>query len=457
MLEVVILAAGKGTRMKSSLPKVLHTVGGKPMLSRVIETAMELSPAAIHVVAGHGSSQVEALCEQYPTVNVVQQTEQLGTGHAVAQAASHLNDASTCLVLYGDVPLINPETLSTLVEPIDLGKLAILTVELNDPTGYGRIIRDTSGQIVAIVEQKDASEAQRLVNEGNTGVMAMHSQDLKRWLPLLTSDNAQNEYYLTDIVALAKNEQCPISSHCVQSEYEVLGVNNRTQQAQLERALQHLLAEELMLKGVTLLDPSRFDCRGSLNIGSDVVIDVNCVFEGQVTLGDNVTVGANCVLKDCVIGDNTTIKPFTMIDDSSMDEGCDIGPFARVRPGTRLKQGVKLGNFVETKKTTIAAGSKVNHLSYVGDAMIGERVNVGAGTITCNYDGVNKWVTTIGDGAFIGSNTSLVAPVDVGAGATIGAGSTITATVPNDSLGVARGKQRNIKDWKRPVKADKQS
>lgn len=451
MLDIVILAAGKGTRMKSSLPKVLHPIAGEPMLGHVLNSARQLGDAALHVVVGHGA---ESVIEQFSAedVNFVEQVEQLGTGHAVQQALPKLRESATALILYGDVPLIPVATLKKLIDKVDDEHLGLLTVDLKDPTGYGRIVRDQAGQVVAIVEHKDASDEQRLIAEGNTGVIAARSADLLRWLPTLSNDNAQGEYYLTDIIEMAQQEGKRIATEQPANEFEVLGVNNRLQQAQLERFYQQQQAEKLMLDGATLLDPARFDCRGNLRVGSDVVIDVNCVIEGNVQLGDNVSIGANCILINSTIASGSVIKPNSIIEDATVGEDCEVGPFARVRPATVLAKGAKLGNFVETKKSNIGVGSKVNHLTYIGDAEIGDGVNVGAGTITCNYDGVNKSKTIIGDGAFIGSNSSLVAPVSIGKGATVGAGSTISSEVGEDELGVARGKQRNIRGWKRPVK-----
>lgn len=456
MLDIVVLAAGKGTRMKSSLPKVLHPVAGKAMLGHVLDCARSLSQGAerdvcLNVVIGHGSELVEARFSA-SDVRFVYQYEQLGTGHAVQQALPNLRPGAVVLILYGDVPLIQSSTLTKLINAVSSKSVGLLTVTLSDPTGYGRIIRDEQGRVTAIVEQKDANKEQLQIREGNTGVIAALAEDLQRWLPQLHNDNAQGEFYLTDIIAMAQREGKTIITEQPASENEVLGVNNRQQQAQLERFYQQQYAEQLMTAGVTLLDPQRFDCRGQLTAGHDVTIDINCIFEGEVTLGNNVHIGANCQLINCSIADGTVIKPHTIVEEAIIGEACDVGPFARVRPGTVLARGAKLGNFVETKKANIGEGSKVNHLSYIGDADIGKNVNVGAGTITCNYDGVNKFKTTMGDGAFIGSNTSLVAPVNVGAGATIGAGSTITSDVADDELGVARGKQRNIQGWKRPTK-----
>lgn len=451
MLDIVVLAAGKGTRMKSSLPKVLHPVASKPMLGHVLDCARTLGASQLSVVIGHGSEKVAALYSA-DDVSFVEQTEQLGTGHAVQQALPHIRPGAVVLILYGDVPLIKAETLQKLIKVVDKNSLGLLTVSLSDPTGYGRIVRDEQGRVTEIVEQKDATKEQLAINEGNTGVIAAQADDLMRWLPALSSDNAQGEFYLTDVIAMAQREGKLIVTEHPEDEFEVLGVNNRLQQAQLERYYQQRIAQKLLIDGVTLLDPSRFDCRGELNVGNDVVIDINCVFEGEVTIGDNVTIGQNCTIIDSTIAAGTVIKPNSMLEQAVIGEQCEIGPFARARPGTVLAEGAKLGNFVETKKANIGKGSKVNHLTYIGDADIGERVNVGAGTITCNYDGVNKFKTVIGDGAFIGSNSSLVAPVDIGAGATVGAGSTISSSVSDAELAVARSKQRNIKNWKRPTK-----
>lgn len=459
MLDIVVLAAGKGTRMKSSLPKVLHPVAGKAMLGHVLDCARSLNDGLnavnrgtrLNVVIGHGSELVEERF-QAEDVSFVYQNEQLGTGHAVQQALPNLRSGAVVLILYGDVPLIQSDTLGKLVAAVNEQSMGLLTVELSNPTGYGRIIRDEQGRVTAIVEQKDANKEQLEIKEGNTGVMAVLADDLLRWLPELSNDNAQNEYYLTDIIAMAQQEGKHIVAEHPASENEVLGVNNRQQQAALERHFQKQCAEQLMTDGVTLIDPERFDCRGQLTVGHDVTIDINCIFEGDVSLGNNVEVGANCQLINCSIADGTVIKPNSIIEGAIIGEVCDIGPFARVRPGTVLARGAKLGNFVETKKANIGEGSKVNHLTYIGDSDIGKGVNVGAGTITCNYDGVNKFKTTIGDNAFIGSNSSLVAPVNIGEGATIGAGSTISSHVGDHELGVARGKQRNIQGWKRPAK-----
>tara|TARA_R110002167_G_C12690832_1_gene652392 strand:+ start:1396 stop:2772 length:1377 start_codon:yes stop_codon:yes gene_type:complete len=454
-LEVIILAAGQGTRMKSRLPKVLHAVAGKPMLGHVIDTASVLNPVATHVVVGHGGAQLrDYLSTSFSTLklNVVEQSEQLGTGHAVDQAMPQVDTDSVALILYGDVPLTRLETLQELVARAQQGSLALLTVELADPSGYGRIVRDHQHQVIAIVEQKDATEAELGIREINTGIMALPASWLKQWLPQLSSDNAQGEYYLTDIIAMAAKENHTIQAIHPGSEQEVQGVNNRLQLAELERWFQLQQAKHWMAEGVTLADPSRVDFRGDIRIGQDVSLDINVILEGKVVIGDNVSIGANSVIKDSSIASGTIIKPHSMLDQTEVGEHCDIGPFARLRPGTVLAARAKIGNFVETKKTRVGEGSKINHLSYVGDAVLGCNVNVGAGTITCNYDGVNKFQTEIGDNAFIGSNTSLVAPILVGAGATTGAGSTITKAIAADALGVARGRQVNLKDWKRPQK-----
>ncbi|GAB1265651.1 bifunctional UDP-N-acetylglucosamine diphosphorylase/glucosamine-1-phosphate N-acetyltransferase GlmU [Aurantivibrio infirmus] len=452
MLNIVILAAGKGTRMKSSLPKVLHPVAGRSLLGHVIDTARTFSKGkSINTVVGHGADQIIASLAA-DDIKFIEQKEQLGTGHAVAQALPNINHEDLVLILYGDVPLIKQNTLEHLVSKVGDNSLSLLTLSLADPSGYGRIIRDQDNQVIAIVEQKDASTEQLLINEVNTGILAVGGDKLHRWLPMLSNSNAQGEYYLTDIIALAKQDGLTIETSQPTNEWEVLGVNNRLQQAELERVYQAQLAAEFMTEGLTLIDPQRFDCRGSLRFGTDVTVDINCVIEGEVELGDNVSIGPNCCLKNAKIGDNCVIKANTIVENASVAENCEVGPFARLRPGADLRLGAKVGNFVEIKKSVIGIGSKVNHLSYVGDANLGERVNVGAGTITCNYDGVNKFVTEIGDDAFIGSNTALVAPVSVGKGATVGAGSTINKSVSDNQLSVARGKQQNIDGWERPKK-----
>lgn len=449
--DIVILAAGQGSRMKSSLPKVLHAVGGKPMVKHVIDQARQIPDTQMHVVIGHGADQLRAALST-EQLNFAVQAEQLGTGHAVAQALPALAQSGVTLVLYGDVPLTQTATMQALVDSATEGRLGLLTVHLANPTGYGRIIRNSEGNVVAIVEQKDATPEQLAVTEVNTGIMAVPTALLREWLPKLSSNNAQGEYYLTDIIAMAAEQGVTIAAQHPSCEQEVQGVNNRVQLAELERWFQRQQAEQLMLNGATLADPARVDVRGNVDVAGDVIIDVNVVFEGQVTLGKGVVIEPNCVIRNSTIGENTRIRANSHIDDARIASSCDVGPYARVRPGTVLANQAKIGNFVETKKATIGEGSKVNHLSYIGDAVIGQQVNVGAGTITCNYDGVNKSLTEIGDGAFIGSNTSLVAPVKVGAGATVGAGSTITKAVDDSQLAVARGKQVNLSNWQRPVK-----
>ena len=449
--DVVILAAGQGSRMKSHLPKVLHRLAGKALVQHVIDQANTLLDCALHVVVGHGADQVrDALSDQ--TCRFYLQSEQLGTGHAVAQAASGLHAEGVTLVLYGDVPLTPAHVLERMVQVAQQDKVSLLTVKLDDPTGYGRIIRSAVNDVVGIVEQKDASETQLQIDEVNTGIMAMPTRYLNEWLPQLSSNNAQGEYYLTDLIAMAAESGITVEALHPGSEFEVQGVNNRRQLAELERWYQQQQAFRAMGAGVTLADPARFDVRGVLTIGQDCLIDVNFIAEGSVTIGAGVSIGPNCVIKDAIIGDGVEILANTHIEGGQIAARCQLGPFARIRPGTVLANGVKVGNFVETKKANIAEGAKLNHLSYIGDAEVGKHVNVGAGTITCNYDGVNKSQTVIGDGAFIGSNTSLVAPVTVGEGATVGAGSTITSTVKDNELAVARGKQRNLSGWKRPVK-----
>jgi bifunctional UDP-N-acetylglucosamine pyrophosphorylase/glucosamine-1-phosphate N-acetyltransferase len=452
-LNVVILAAGKGTRMKSSLPKVLHKVAERPMVQHVIDTANSLGAASINLVYGYGADQLKAGLGEQP-LHWVLQAEQLGTGHAVQQAIPQIADEDTVLILYGDVPLTRKETLEQLLATRDANGLAILTVILANPTGYGRIVRE-NGKVVGIVEQKDATPAQLLINEVNSGIMAVPGQKLKAWLAGLQNNNAQGEFYLTDIVAMAAAEGVVITTAHPQNPIETEGANNRVQLAQLERAYQLRKAEELMLNGANLRDPARIDVRGEVQVGSDVMIDVNVIFEGKVVLGDGVSIGANCILKDVVIGANTEIKPNTMVESSTIGADCSVGPYARIRPDSVLANDSHVGNFVELKKTVLGEGSKANHLTYLGDAVIGSKVNVGAGTITCNYDGANKFQTTIEDGVFVGSNSSLVAPLTLGKNSTVGAGSVVTQSVGEDELVVARTKQRHITGWKRPVKIKK--
>ncbi|MBL4611018.1 MAG: bifunctional UDP-N-acetylglucosamine diphosphorylase/glucosamine-1-phosphate N-acetyltransferase GlmU [Pseudomonas sp.] len=451
ILDIVILAAGQGTRMRSALPKVLHPVAGKSMLGHVIDCARSLSPRHIHVVIGHGAEKVrETLAAD--DLNWVVQSEQLGTGHAVAQALPHTGGAEQILVLYGDVPLLRSSTLQRLSTQAGSDTLGLLTVTMDDPTGYGRIVRNPAGEVQAIVEQKDASAEHLLITEANTGIMALPGAHAGTWLNSLSNDNAQGEYYLTDVVALAVKGRTGIEVAQPDDEVEVMGANNRQQLAVLERAIQAREALRLMAEGVTLADPARLDVRGTVVVGRDIFLDINVVLEGQVTIEDDVEIGAHCVIRNSVIRKGSVIKAFSHLDGAEVGEGCDVGPYARLRPGTLLGRGAKVGNFVETKKAEIGAGSKINHLSYVGDAVVGGQVNIGAGTITCNYDGVNKFVTRIGDNVFIGSNTALVAPVSVGAGATTGAGSTITQDVPAGALAVGRSRQRSIENWQRPQK-----
>ena len=453
-LSVVILAAGKGTRMRSSLPKVLHAIADKPMVSHVIDSARQLGAVNIYVVYGFGGEVLKATLtsENFgDDLTFIEQKEQLGTGHAVDQASPYLKEDEDVLVLYGDVPLTKVSTLESLLKVKPENGMSLLTVHLANPTGYGRIVR-TDGEVVGIIEQKDAAPEQLLINEANTGILYANGGDLKRWLSGLSNDNAQGEYYLTDIIASAHSEGKTIATAHPETEIEVEGANNRVQLAALERAYQARLAEQLMIDGASLRDPARIDIRGSLTIGSEVSIDVNCIFEGSVILGSNVKIGANCILKNCNISDNAEIKPNSIIEEANIGENCSAGPFARIRPGSVMNKDSHVGNFVEMKKTTLGEGSKAGHLTYLGDALIGRNVNVGAGTITCNYDGVNKFKTVIDDNAFIGSNSSLVAPVSIGASATIGAGSVIAKNVEQEDLAVARGKQRNIKNWARPTK-----
>lgn len=452
-LTSIILAAGKGTRMRSKLPKVLHPVAGKPMVQHVIDNAVSLGARETNLVYGHGREQLQAALS-HNEVNWVLQEEQLGTGHAVAVAKEHIADDDTVLILYGDVPLTKKSTLEKLLAATPEKGLAVLTVNLDDPSGYGRMLRE-NGKLVGIVEQKDATPEQLAIQEINTGIMAANGELLKRWLSNLSNNNAQGEYYLTDIVAMAHSEGVEITSAQPDHPMEVEGANNRVQLAALERAYQAWQAETLMINGASLADPARIDVRGTVKTGQDVQIDVNVIFEGDVVIGDDVVIGPNCVLKNCTIGDGVVVKANTLIEDAQVAAKCTLGPFARLRPGAVMEEDSHIGNFVEMKKSRLGKGSKANHLTYLGDAEVGEKVNIGAGTITCNYDGVNKSKTIIGDNAFIGSNSSLVAPVEIGATATVGAGSVITAKVESEQLAVARGKQRNLDGWQRPVKKAK--
>lgn len=457
-INVVVLAAGQGKRMHSALPKVLHPLAGKPLLAHVLDAARQLDAERICVVYGHGGDQVRAALNA-PDLGWAQQSPQLGTGHAVLQAMPYLSGESSAaapctLVLYGDVPLIQAATLRRLLKFAEHGGLALLTAELDNPKGYGRVVRE-AGKVARIVEEKDATDIERQIREINTGILVAPTQTLARWLPTLGNRNAQGEYYLTDIVALAVQENLPIATTHPEHLWEVEGVNSKAQLAALERVYQRNLANRLLDAGVGLADPERIDVRGELACGHDVFIDVNNVFEGRVTLADNVHIGANCVLKNCHVAEGAVIAPFCHVEDATVGPDCRIGPHARLRPGTVLGRDVHIGNFVEVKNSVIGEHSKANHLAYLGDATIGQRVNVGAGTITCNYDGANKFRTVIEDDVFIGSDTQLVAPVTVGRGATLGAGTTLTKDAPSDQLTISRARQLSLAGWKRPVKQSK--
>ena len=456
-MQVVVLAAGQGKRMRSDLPKVLHQLAGKPLLAHVLDTAHAIGAGPVCVVYGHGGERVRDAFAERPGVRWVKQDPQLGTGHAVMQAAPLLEEAGQVLVLYGDVPLTRADTLRRLLSAAAGGSLAVLTVAMDLPYGYGRIVRDAAGRVVRVVEEKDATEAQRAIREVNTGIMALPAASLRRWLGMLRNDNAQGEYYLTDLVSLAVADGVAIETAQPAEAWETLGVNSKAQLADLERILQRDIAARLMEAGVTLADPARIDVRGELQCGRDVEIDVNCLFEGRVELGDDVRVGANCVLRNVSIGRGTRIAPFSLLDDSAVGSGCQIGPFSRLRPGNVLGEDVHIGNFVEIKNSRIAARSKANHLSYVGDATVGSDVNIGAGTITCNYDGANKHRTIIEDNVHIGSDTQLVAPVTVGRGATTGAGATVAKDIPPGALMYTKAETVIRGDWQRPTKAAKKS
>jgi bifunctional UDP-N-acetylglucosamine pyrophosphorylase/glucosamine-1-phosphate N-acetyltransferase len=449
-LEVVILAAGQGTRMRSALPKVLHPLAGKPMLGHVVDAARQLQPQGIHVVIGHAADAVrESLAAD--DLSFVMQREQLGTGHAVAQAAPALS-AERVLILYGDVPLIEVETLRRLLRKVDDRHLALLTVELEDPTGYGRIVRDTAGAVTAIVEQKDATPAQRAIREGNTGILAVPGKRLGEWLGRLSNSNAQGEYYLTDVIAMAVADGLSVATEQPLDAMEVQGANDRIQLAGLERHYQQRAARRLMAEGVTLRDPARFDVRGEVSIGRDVLIDINVILEGRVLIEEGVEIGPNCVIRNSTLRKGAIVKANSHLEGAELGEGADCGPFARLRPGTVLGARAHVGNFVELKNALLGEGAKAGHLSYLGDAEIGARSNIGAGTITCNYDGANKSRTLLGEDVFIGSNSALVAPLSLGDGATTGAGSVVTQDVPAHSLAVGRARQRNIEGWQRPRK-----
>lgn len=444
-LEIIVLAAGRGTRMRSQKPKVLHRLAGAPLLAHVLATARALQPAALHVVVGHGGEAVRHTL-QANDIQWVQQTEQLGTGHAVLQALPGVADSSDVLVLYGDVPLLSTDTLRTLVA----NGPALLTAQLAEPAGYGRILRDATGQLLGVVEHKDASDRQQAITEVNTGVLAMSAADLKAFLPQVGNGNSQGEYYLPDVLPLALAAGRHISSVLAANELDILGINDRAQLAVVERELQRRLAGDLMLAGVGLADPARIDIRGHLRCGSDVFIDVNVVFEGEVIIGNGVSIGANCVLRDCTVGADSVVHAMSHLQEAQVGERCSVGPYARLRPGTQLGNDARIGNFVETKNTRLGNGSKVNHLSYIGDTTLGDGVNIGAGTITCNYDGVNKHRTSLGQGVFVGSNATLVAPLTVADGGFIAAGSTVTRDIGIGELAVARSRQRNISGWRRP-------
>ncbi len=449
-LHVIILAAGAGKRMKSDLPKVLQPIAGRPMLAHVIDAARALQPAAIHVVYGHGGEAVRAAFADQPDLQWAEQRQQLGTGHAVQQAMPQVPDEAKVLVLYGDVPLIRADTLRHLLS--QPGRLAVLVAEVANPTGYGRIVRNAEGRVAAIVEQKDATDEQRAIRTINTGIISADGTALRMWLSQLSNRNAQGEYYLTDVFASAAAEYTPADMAFVNDAQEAEGANDPWQLSQLERAWQLREARALCAQGARVLDPARLDIRGTVRVGRDVQIDVNVILEGEVELGDGVSIGAFTRLKDVKLAAGTVVKPHCDLDGVVSEGAADIGPFSRLRPGTVLGDGAHVGNFVETKKVQLGAGSKANHLTYLGDAVIGSKVNIGAGTITCNYDGVNKSQTTIGDNAFVGSNSSLVAPVTVGAGATIAAGSVITRNAPEGQLTVARARQQVIEGWHRPAK-----
>lgn len=452
-LDIVILAAGQGTRMRSALPKVLHPVAGNSMLGHVIHSARQLSPQSIQVVIGHGADLVrERLAAD--DLNFVLQDRQLGTGHAVAQAVPQLS-ADTVLILYGDVPLIEVETLHRLLTLVNNQQLGLLTVNLEDPTGYGRIVRDAENRVSAIIEHKDASEAQKAIKEGNTGILAVPGKRLADWLGRLSNNNAQGEYYLTDVIAMAVSDGLTVATAQPLDAMEVQGANDRKQLAELERHYQLREARRLMALGVTLRDPARFDVRGEVTVGRDVMIDINVILEGHVLIEDDVSIGPNCVIKNSTLRKGSIIKANSHLEGAIVGEGADAGPFARLRPGSVLGSRAHVGNFVELKNAEMGEGAKAGHLTYLGDAVIGAHTNIGAGTITCNYDGANKHRTVIGEDVFIGSNNSLVAPVDISSGATTAAGSTINQNVPTQQLAVARARQRNIDGWKRPVKIQK--
>lgn len=457
-LNVVILAAGKGTRMKSRLPKVLQPLAKKPLLAHVLDTSIKLNAHKIIVVYGHGGDQVKEAVQQSfaeSPIDWVEQAEQLGTGHAVQQALPKLETNSRTLILYGDVPLIGEDTLNRFLNEVQPGECGTLTVKMDDPTGYGRIVRDHAGVVTEIIEEKDAGNEIRKIQEVHTGIMLADSIDLQQWVPTLEPRNNQGEFYLTDLVKIANQHDVPVVGCRVKNPIEVEGINDKCQLARLERMYQAHLADQLMKEGATIVDPARIDIRGTLSTGKDCYIDVNCVFEGDVALGEGVSIGPNCVISNTRIGDNTIVKANCVLENSVIEVRCEVGPFARMRPGSTLKNQSKIGNFVETKNIVLGEGSKASHLTYLGDSEIGKGVNIGAGTIVCNYDGANKHKTVIGDGAFIGSNSALVAPVNIGEGATVGAGSTVTKQAKEHALTVTRAKQITVDGWKRPEKKPK--
>lgn len=450
-VSIVILAAGQGTRMYSDKPKVLHHLAGKPLLEHVYHTAMDIPHREIHIVYGHGGERVPEEM-QHLQANWVEQKQQLGTAHAVEQALPAIPDVDEVLILYGDVPLITDQSLQALISAASESGFALMTAYLEDPRGYGRIIRDDIDNVLAIVEDKDADEEQRRICEINTGLMVVKADLLKRWIAAIENNNKQKEYYLTDIVALAIKDGVNVNSILAEASIEIQGINNRIQLSEAERYYQLVQAHHLMQHGVGLMDPSRFDLRGDLEVGRDIVFDINVIFEGRVKLGNNISIGANCYIKDCIIGDDTVVLPNTMIDNAVIGKSCRVGPFARIRPDSTLSDKVHIGNFVEIKKTEVGTGSKINHLSYVGDSHVGQNTNIGAGVITCNYDGANKHQTIIGDNVFVGSDAQLIAPVTISSGATIAAGTTISKNVAENALAITRPEQREIKKWKRPTK-----
>ena len=454
-IKTIILAAGKGTRMRSNIPKILHSIANKPLLQHVYDMSSQLENNSIKIVYGHGAELVRETLKNLDA-DWIEQEQQLGTGHAVQQVSDQLQDTDTVLILYGDVPLLKLSTVKSLISNVNQQSIALLTVNLENPTGYGRIVRNAAGKVTKIVEDKDATQSEKLVNEVNTGIMAVQGDKLKKWLGKLSNNNAQGEYYLTDIIEMAVADQVTIITNQPETVDEVLGVNDRIQLSHLERVYQQEQANLLMAQGVTLKDPMRFDLRGSVeSLGQDIEIDINVILDGKNSIGSNVKIGANTQIKNSIIGDHVEILANCIIEDAVVGQGSRIGPYARLRPDSVLANDVHIGNFVEIKKSTVAAGSKINHLSYIGDATVGSKVNIGAGTITCNYDGVNKFRTTIEDGAFIGSNSQLVAPVTIGKNATIGAGSTITKDSPENQLTLGRAKQISLSGWQRPVKQEK--